>query len=93
MEFLHDDDARPEHAESLEVFLTTYAAQLESGERVLKDGYIVDPVQQAASTARLEAQRQARKDAEAERERKARPMLLAIFAVILVILLIALWLR
>lgn len=93
LEFLHDDDARPDHAESLEVFLTTYAAQLESGERVLKDGYIFDPVEQAAMEARLEAQRQARKDAQAEQEQKARPMLFAIFTLILVIVLIALWLR
>lgn len=93
LEFLHDDDARPFHAESLEAFLTTYAAQLESGERVLKDGYIVDPIAQAETEAKLEAMQQRRKDAQAEQERKSRPVLFAIFAIIIIVILIALSLR
>lgn len=93
LEFLHDDDARPSHAESLEAFLTTYAAQLESGERVLENGYIVDPIEQAEIEAKLEAMQQRRKDAQAEQERKSRPVLFALFAIILAIILIALWLR
>lgn len=92
LEFLHDDETRPLVAESLEAFFTTYATQLETGERILKDGYLVDPVEQAAMQARLEAAHQSRRNAQAERERKSRPILLAIFAAVLVMLLVFWWL-
>lgn len=93
LEFLHDDDARPVVAESLEAFFTTYAKQLESGERILVDRYIVDPVEQAAMQARLDAAQQARRDAQAERERRSRPTLGAIFAAIALMLLVYWWLN
>ncbi len=42
IEFLHDDDARPEHGESLAAFLAAYADALEAGERRLHNGYITE---------------------------------------------------
>ncbi|MGE0786416.1 MAG: SMI1/KNR4 family protein [Sandaracinaceae bacterium] len=89
IEFLHDDEPRPVHAETLEAFLTKYADDLESDRRALRDGYIVDLEEHAARVAR---QREREKVREREGSPAARTLILVgvAIAVLITMLLIGL---
>ncbi|RZO63984.1 MAG: hypothetical protein EVA89_05745 [Sandaracinaceae bacterium] len=69
IEFIHDDEPRPVHAETLEAFLAAYADALEHGQRDLRDGYIVDLDEHAAALARAEEREAARQQGQAQAKR------------------------
>ncbi len=88
IEFIHDDDLRPRHEETLEAFLGAYADELESGRRALRQGYIVDLEDHDAQLTRA----QERADARTQESRRALRTLLGLAALILVLIgLLVFW--